>query len=177
MTLPDGLAVRVTGWLMTGLVSASLTDTVTVTGSPPILRVVVAWLRVTSVPFVWTWTSFCRVEDFAVRVTSWFARSSPAAKTTDAWPRSSPSVPVVADEALNCPPSALKVTVALRDERDDKERRIQYRFFFFDERGIPENNNPDWRYKELPRRAAIYVDGNALDKDAVDWRLELRPAR
>ncbi|HRX85922.1 MAG TPA: DUF1425 domain-containing protein [Phycisphaerae bacterium] len=71
----------------------------------------------------------------------------------------------------------LKVTVALRDERDDKERRIQYRFFFFDERGVPENNNPDWRYKELPRRAAVYVDGNALDKNAVDWRLELRPAR
>jgi hypothetical protein len=112
VTLPDGLAVRVTGWLMMGLVSASLTDTVTATGSPPILRVVVAWLRVTSVPFVWTWTSFCRVEDFAVRVPSWFARSSPAAKNDRRLAEVLPVRSRGGGRSAQLPPSALKVTVA-----------------------------------------------------------------
>lgn len=84
---------------------------------------------------------------------------------------------LVVSDVMKDPGPPLKVTVAFRDDRDDKERRMQYRFFFFDSTGVPENQNPDWRYIEIPRRAAVYVSGNALDSKAVDWRLELRPAR
>jgi uncharacterized protein YcfL len=84
---------------------------------------------------------------------------------------------LVVSDVVEEPGPPLNVTVAIRDDRDDKERRIQYRFFFLDDRGVPENNNPDWRYQQMPRRAVVYVQGNALDRKAVDWRLEIRPAR
>ena len=73
--------------------------------------------------------------------------------------------------------SPLRVTVAVRNRGTDDERHVQYRFFFLDSRGVPEDPNPDWHYLHMPARTAMYMQGNALDRSAVDWRLEVRPAR
>jgi uncharacterized protein YcfL len=71
----------------------------------------------------------------------------------------------------------LRVTVAVRNRANDDERHVQYRFFFLDSRGVPEDPNPDWHYMHMPARTMMYMQGNALDKSAVAWRLEVRPAR
>ena len=73
--------------------------------------------------------------------------------------------------------SPLRVTVVMRNRTKQEERHVQYRFFFLDSRGVPEDANPDWHYMHMPARTAMYMQGNALDKSAVDWRLEVRPAR
>ncbi len=71
----------------------------------------------------------------------------------------------------------LLVTVTCRNIGDDAERDVQYRFFFYDERGRPEELDPDWQYVHMPARTYIYLRGNALDAGFVDWKLEIRPAR
>lgn len=75
------------------------------------------------------------------------------------------------------PGPPLQVTVQVRNRTRDDERHMQYRFFFLNENGRPENPNPDWRYVKLPARTIVFLEGNALDRDAVEWRLEMRPAR
>ncbi len=71
----------------------------------------------------------------------------------------------------------LAVTVVCRNIGDDQERHVQYRFFFFDEAGKPEEADPDWQYVHMPARTYVYLRGNALDANCVDWKLEIRPAR
>jgi hypothetical protein len=39
------------------------------------------------------------------------------------------------------------------------------------------NLDPDWQYMSLGPRTLLYMQGNALDTRAVDWRLQIRPAR
>jgi len=68
----------------------------------------------------------------------------------------------------------MAVTVPLR-LMSDKSREIQYRFTFFDAAGRPLGPEMDWRWKVMPARALIHLQGAALDDRAVDWRLELRP--
>jgi predicted small secreted protein len=73
--------------------------------------------------------------------------------------------------------SVLKVTAPARALTDGHELNVQYRFFFLDESGRPLTQNPDWRYMRMPSRSQVFFEGNALDKSAKDWRLEVRPAR
>ena len=71
----------------------------------------------------------------------------------------------------------MRVTCALRAATDYEELSVQYRYFFFNAAGVPLNPNPDWQYFRMPSRTESFFSGNALDKTAVDWRLEVRPAR
>lgn len=71
---------------------------------------------------------------------------------------------------------AMTVQVPVRVVRD-KEVPIEYRFTFFDERNRPLRPESDWQYKVLPPRTQQFLVGTALDQDAYDWRLEMRPAR
>ncbi|NBC10999.1 MAG: DUF1425 domain-containing protein, partial [Planctomycetes bacterium] len=68
----------------------------------------------------------------------------------------------------------MAVTVPLR-LMSDKSREVQYRFTFFDAAGRPLSPEMDWRWKVMPARALIHLQGAALDDRAVDWRLEVRP--
>ena len=70
----------------------------------------------------------------------------------------------------------LNLTLAIRNV-DDDERSIQYRFFFLDLNNVPEVLDPDWHYLRLPALTGVFIQGNAMDTRAVDWRLEIRPAR
>lgn len=72
------------------------------------------------------------------------------------------------------PPLGVQVTV--RNKTDATERNVQYRFFFMTD-GRPENPNPDWHYMLMPARTEVFMQGNALDSAAKEWRLEIRPAR
>lgn len=71
---------------------------------------------------------------------------------------------------------AMSVSVPVRLTRN-KETPIEYRFTFFDERGRPLRPESDWQYKVLPARTQQFISSTALDMDATDWRLEIRPAR
>ena len=74
--------------------------------------------------------------------------------------------------------SPLRVTVPVRSLYDKGQLRIQYRFEFFDERGLPVGPAPGYRFAVLePRIQNNYLEGNAMETTAVDWRLEVRPAR
>lgn len=75
------------------------------------------------------------------------------------------------------PGPPMKVTTALRTKTDYEELSVQYRFFFFDGSGAPLNREPDWRYARLQSRTESFFQGVAPDRGAVDWRMEVRPAR
>lgn len=83
---------------------------------------------------------------------------------------------VVVTDVKEEPGPPLWVQVAARN-KDDDERHVQYRFFFLNDAGEPENRNPDWHYMLMPARTLVYFQGNALDKARSAWRLEIRPAR
>lgn len=70
----------------------------------------------------------------------------------------------------------LSVTCGVR-ALSDTALAVQYRFFFLDATGNPMNVDPDWQYMSLGPRTLLYMQGNALDTRAVDWRLQIRPAR
>lgn len=71
----------------------------------------------------------------------------------------------------------MRVTCAIRAKTDYEELNVQYRYIFVDAGGVPLNNNPDWQYLRMQSRTESFFSGNALDKTAADWRLEIRPAR
>ena len=71
----------------------------------------------------------------------------------------------------------MEVTVPVRALTDNQDLNIQYRFSFFDENGVPLNDNPDWRFLKLPSRNQRFLSGFAREQSAVDWRLEIRPAK
>ena len=68
----------------------------------------------------------------------------------------------------------MHVTVPVRLRSNDRAE-VQYRFAFLDDRGAPTGPPMDWRWKVLPPRTVVYLEGGALDHKAVDWRLEIRP--
>lgn len=70
----------------------------------------------------------------------------------------------------------MKVTVPLR-LRDDKPVNAQYRFTFLDASGAPLHPLMDWRFMVLPPRLQVFMEGSALSAAAIDWRLEVRPAK
>lgn len=71
----------------------------------------------------------------------------------------------------------LKVTVPTRLLADeDEQARIQYRFIFFNDRGVPLRDQPDWRYLQLEPRSQVFLSANSTDT-ASEWRLEIRSNR
>ena len=84
-------------------------------------------------------------------------------------------VSATAPRVLPGPP--LSVTYACRARTDTEELNVQYRYLWFDKNGVPLNGNPTWQYKRMPSRSEVFFTGNATDSTAVDWRLQIRPAR
>ena len=72
------------------------------------------------------------------------------------------------------PPMSVSVPVRLRS---DFEKKVHYRFIFFDEHGRPLHPQMGWAYQVLPARAQVFLQASALDTEADDWRLEIRPTR
>lgn len=83
---------------------------------------------------------------------------------------------VVISHVDQTPGPPLRIQTTVRNRTDSTERHVQYRYFFLDG-GKPENPNPDWHYMHLPARTEVFMQGNALDASAKEWRLEIRPAR
>ena len=73
--------------------------------------------------------------------------------------------------------SPMKVVVAIRSQTEYQEIEAQYRFFFFDEKNRPLDTQPDWRRVRLPSRSQVFLEGGAMETNAADWRLQIRPAR
>lgn len=71
----------------------------------------------------------------------------------------------------------MSVTSAVRSTWDKNVLNVQYRYFFFDEKGTPLNPDPDWRFAKLPPRSQVFMEGFAPDTNARDWRLQIRPAQ
>lgn len=72
----------------------------------------------------------------------------------------------------------MRVTVPVRSKFRRSDLRVQYRFEWLDDAGRPLSRNaqPEWRYKALPPRNQVFLDGNSMDLGAKDWRLEVRLA-
>ena len=71
----------------------------------------------------------------------------------------------------------ISVVSAIRSTWDKDVLNIQYRYFFFDDKQTPVNTDPDWRFVKLPPRSQVFLEGNAMDTNARDWRLQIRAAR
>lgn len=80
--------------------------------------------------------------------------------------------PVVRDDG----PTPISVSVPIR-LRDHKAVNAQYRFTFLGADGAPVDPPMDWRFMALPPRLQVFMEGSALSNEAVDWRLEIRPAK
>lgn len=71
----------------------------------------------------------------------------------------------------------MRVTVPLRSVVEGT-LRTQYKFTFLDDRGRPvKSGRESWSYQVIAEKAEVFLEANALDTDAVDWRLEVRPAQ
>lgn len=75
------------------------------------------------------------------------------------------------------PSGVLKVVTPVRLQSDGQESNVQYRYIFLDAGGMPLRAQADWRYLRMPSRQQVFLEGNALDTTASDWRLEVRPSR
>jgi hypothetical protein len=75
------------------------------------------------------------------------------------------------------PGPPMRVTCAIRAKTEYQELNVQYRYIFLDGAGVPLRNNPDWQFQKMASRTESFFSGNALDSNAADWRLEIRPAR
>lgn len=82
------------------------------------------------------------------------------------------SDPIVTPSTADKP---MRVTVPMRLVYD-APREIQFRFEYFGADSRPLRSG-GWRFRHLEPRTQIYLDGNALETQAADWRLEVRPAR
>lgn len=71
----------------------------------------------------------------------------------------------------------MSITSAVRSIWDKDVLNVQYRYFFFDEKGTPLDADPDWRFVKLPPRSQVFMEGFAPDTNARDWRLQIRPAQ
>lgn len=71
----------------------------------------------------------------------------------------------------------MSVTVPIRAATDHEDVRVQYRFMFLDKSGVPIGDDPSWRYTKLASRRQEFLSGNAMDAGAMDWRLQIRPAK
>lgn len=69
----------------------------------------------------------------------------------------------------------MRVTQAVRNV-SKRVLNIQYQFQFFDAQGRPLKTNQGWKFLNLAVRDEHFLEGAALDTNAVDWRLVVRPA-
>jgi hypothetical protein len=81
--------------------------------------------------------------------------------------------PVVDGPSENKP---MRVQIPVR-VLDDLAVSTQYRFRFFDQAGRVLQPEMGFQFKRLPARVQEFMEGAALDNNAVDFRLEVRPAR
>lgn len=72
----------------------------------------------------------------------------------------------------------MRVTVPVRTTYRSTDLNVQYRFVFLDAAGRPieRSTQAQWRFVTLPPLNQVFLDGNALDLGATDWRLEVRLA-
>lgn len=66
------------------------------------------------------------------------------------------------------------VSVPVRLLSDEPEN-CQYQFTFLDKNGMPLKPQMEWRYVQMPPRTQIFLEGVSLKKEAVQWRLTIRP--
>ena len=71
----------------------------------------------------------------------------------------------------------MRVTVPIRLITDHDDMNVQYRFLFLNKDNVPIGEEPGWRWMALSSRNQVFLQGNATDAGAQDWRLEIRPAR
>ena len=71
----------------------------------------------------------------------------------------------------------IEVSVPLRSKYDKSGLNVQYRFLFFDSDGRPLDDDPGYVFRHIEPRQQYYLESNALDVGAVNWRLEIRAAR
>jgi hypothetical protein len=72
----------------------------------------------------------------------------------------------------------LHVTVPVRTVTTVGEwMKVQYRYIFLDANNVPVKAQPDWQSQTMEPRQQVFLQGNALDTNAVDWRLEIRKQR
>ena len=71
----------------------------------------------------------------------------------------------------------MRVTVPVRSLHLGGPLNVQYRFRFMGADGRPLASNVGWRFVRLEPKVQVFLDGNALETSAADWRLEVRPAR
>lgn len=85
----------------------------------------------------------------------------------------------VSPPVVERPSDVMKVTVPIRLLSDPGfSSNIQYRFIFLNASGVPSRGpTMNWKFQNLPPRDQVFLSGNALDSDAVDWRCEIRLAR
>ena len=74
------------------------------------------------------------------------------------------------------PDQPLSVVVPVRLLSND-EIRVQYRFEFLSKDGRMLRPEMTWKYLALPPRTQVMMEGAALDTNAADWRLVVRPSR
>lgn len=75
------------------------------------------------------------------------------------------------------PGPPMDVTVFARGLTNGEQPHVQYRFTFMDRQGRSLERDAAWHYMTVPSRTRVEFRANALDSRAVDWRLEVRPAR
>ena len=88
---------------------------------------------------------------------------------------------LVTDEPIVTPGTATKpmsVTVPLRSVYEDGRLNIQYQFTFLDDKGRPiRAQSNGWKFAVVQPLARVYAEGAAMDTNAADWELVVRPAR
>lgn len=72
----------------------------------------------------------------------------------------------------------MKVSTPIRLKSDSGEyANIQYMYTFFDSAGVPLRTQTEWKFLKLEPRTQTFLQGNALDSNAADWRLNIRSGR
>lgn len=69
----------------------------------------------------------------------------------------------------------LWVQVPVRSQADN-EFIIQYNFTWLDAQGVKVGES-GWRTENMPSRRQMMLSANAMTKQAVEWRLDVRSAR
>ena len=85
--------------------------------------------------------------------------------------------PPIVEAATQMKP--MRVTVPVRSVDDRWGVNIQYRFEYLDEakRPLATSKKERWIFKHLAPRVQGFLDSNAMDTTAVDWRLIVRSGR
>lgn len=81
--------------------------------------------------------------------------------------------PLVEPSTPNRP---MAITVNVRSVADTP-METQYRFIFYDQLGRELRSNQGWVFQHMEPRLQVQLKGQALETDAQQWRLEIRPAR